>query len=147
VGIVTPAQENVGPGDRPDRGLSVMSAVRGLRVASGVILLLILSFMGPCRFVWTLFNSSFPRDLHDLAGERYRQLDETLPREGIYGFRTIGPLKVGKNHELEGDGESIARYVIAQYVLAPRVLDLGRSASLVIRDDLNPVRVRPREGR
>ena len=124
-----------------------MSALKGLRVASGVGLLLLFSLKEPCQFASKVYNASFPKDIHDLAEGRYRRLNEALPPKGVYGFRTIGPLKVGKNHELEGDGESIARYVLAQFLLAPRVIDLGRSRSPVIRDDLDPVRVRPLEGR
>ena len=123
-----------------------MAVVRRLRVASGVLLLLVFSFKEPCRYAWTLSHASFSRDVHDLAEVRYRPLVETLAPRGVYGFRTVGPLGVGKHHELEGGGESIARYVLAQFLLAPRVLDLGRSASPVIRDDLDPVRVRPLEG-
>jgi hypothetical protein len=144
--MVTSATEEEGTVDRPSRGARVMAVVRRLRVASGIVLLLVLSLKDPYQYGLMLFKTSFSTELHDVAEQRYRRLNKTLPPKGVYGFRTVGPLKLGKNYELEGDGESIARYVLAQFLLAPRVIDLGRSPIMIIRDDVDPVRVWPREG-
>jgi hypothetical protein len=72
---------------------------------------------------------------------RFRRVIAMLPPRGVVGYRPSSPLHVGKNHELVGDNRAIVRYVIAQYLLAPRVLDLGRSRPLVICDDLESVQV------
>ena len=146
LGIVRDEPVANGPGEGFAGRSRWVTWARRLRVASGIALLLVLSYRGPCRHAMALFTGSFPKGPFGLVEARYRRLVGTLPPRGVFGFRTVGPLKVGKNHELEGDSESIARYVFAQYLLAPRVLDLGPSRGPVIRDDLEPVRVSPGEG-
>ena len=139
------------PGDGRARGESLWARARRPRVAAGIVLVLVFALREPCRsalMIVGLLRSGPPGgDPIDLAERRFRRVKETLPPRGVFGYRGPGPLAIGRNHELEGDDRSITQYVIAQYVLAPRVLDLGPSSSPVIRDDLDPVRVTPREDR
>jgi hypothetical protein len=118
---------------------------RRLRVAAGIALVLAFALWADCLEALTVVASlgSGPSrtDPVTLSEMRFRRVIATLPPRGVVGYRSRSPLRVGKNHELEGDSGAIVRYVIAQYLLAPRVLDLDRSRPLVIRDDLEPVRV------
>jgi hypothetical protein len=131
------------------------SWARRLRVASAITLVLGFALAlqvrtAPAVIQGLLQPTPVAVDPVALAGARLREVEQALPPRGVFGYRGAGPLAIGRNHELEvnpGDNATIFRYVIAQYVLAPRVLDLGRTAPLVVRDDLDPVRVLPREGR
>jgi hypothetical protein len=124
---------------------------RRLRVAAGIVLVLAFALRADCLEALTVAASlgSGPSrtDPVTLSEIRFRRVIATLPPHGVVGYRPRSPLRVGKNQELEGDSGAIVRYVIAQYLLAPRVLDFGRSRPLVIRDDLEPVRVMTPEDR
>ena len=139
----------VRPGDGTDRGSRKPSWAKRLRVASGIVLVVAFALRDPGRsalMMAGLMQSGRPdADPVRLAERRFRRVVETLPPRGVFGYRARGSLKIGRNHELEGDDRSITAYVIAQYVLAPRVLDLGPAPRLVIRDDLEPARVTARE--
>jgi hypothetical protein len=131
----------------PGEGLGRGSWARRLRVGAGIVLVLVFALRTPCQEALLVPFGSFDKDPVSLAERRFLRLAETLPPRGVFGYRASGQLKLGRNHELEGDDRSIAGYVLAQYFLAPRVLDLGPTRPLVIRDDLDPIRVMPREDR
>jgi hypothetical protein len=139
----------------PARASLWAATARRLRVAAGIVLVLAFALRAGCLEALTVARSlgSGPSETDPVAftEKRFRRVIDSLPPRGVVGYRPSGPLQVGKNHELEGDDRAIARYVIAQYVLAPRVLvldlDLDRSRPLVIRDDLEPVRVMTDEDR
>jgi hypothetical protein len=132
-------------GNRRSRRPPWVLRARRFRVAAGIVLVLALalrSFYLSLLTVggWLCFGPT-DNDPVRLIERRLRGVEERLPPRGVVGYRASGPLKVGSNHELEGDDRSIARYVVAQYVLAPRILDFDRACPHVIRDDLDPVRV------
>lgn len=54
---------------------------------------------------------------------RFARLRARLPGRGVVGYRGVGPLRVGPNLELVGRDDAIARFVLAQYALAPLALD------------------------
>jgi hypothetical protein len=120
---------------------------RRLRVGAGIVLVLVFALHAPCQQALKLAAAGFTMDPVVVAEKRYKRVMQTLPMQGVYGYRASGPLKIGKNFELEGLSGPIGQYVIAQYILAPRVLDLGPTRPVVIRDDLDPPRVMPREDR
>jgi hypothetical protein len=133
------------------RSWRTTAPARRLRVAAGIVLVLAFALRADCleALAVTALLGSGPSgtDPVRLSELRFRRVSATLPPRGVVGYRPRSPLHVGKNHELEGDSQAIVRYVIAQYLLAPRVLDLGRSRPLVIRDDLDPVQVMSPEDR
>lgn len=75
------------------------------------------------------------------AEARLRGALEALPPRGVCGYRASGRLAIGQDQELAGDDASILQYVTAQYVLAPRVLDIGGERPVVLREDPRGVRV------
>jgi hypothetical protein len=130
------------------------SWARRLRVAAAIVLVLgfaLGSQFRTAKVVDALMQPApFRADPIDLAEARLEPVEKALSPRGVVGYRGSGPLRIGKSHELEvnpGDNATIFRYVVAQYVLAPRVLDLDQQGPLVIRDDREPVWVMPREDR
>src|SRR4051794_15833626 len=108
-----------------------------VRVALGLILIPSLALLATIRTALLMAGligaGAIDTDSAVLAERRFRRVKDKLPPRGVYGFRALGPLRVGKNHEVEGDDRSITQYVLAQYALAPRILDLFAAHPIVIR--------------
>src|SRR4051794_8157510 len=88
---------------------------RRFRVAAGIGLVLAFSlrtsFLSGFMVAGLLRAVPSGNDPIRRSERRFRPVEAILPPRGVFGYRASGPLKVGKNHELEGDGGSIARYV------------------------------------
>ena len=111
--------------------LAQLALVRGAEVPAGLIRLALAA----------------GRDPITVAEGRFRWVMEALPARGVYGFRALGPLTIDRDQEIEGDDRSSARDVSAQYVLAPRLLDVAATRGIVIREGSDGVRVTSGEGR
>jgi hypothetical protein len=122
-----------------------------IRVALGILLILGFVIQGlwlSALMMPALIRAAVAGKDPFARGEmRLRVILKSLPARGVYGYQASGPLKIGKNQEVEGDNRSISRYVLAQYTLAPRILDLGPGRPIVIHDDSDPVRVTSGEDR
>ena len=82
--------------------LSRGTRARRFRIGTGIVLILGFALYAPCRQAIKLASASFTKDPAVLAERRYRRVIETLPPRGVYGYRAIGPLKIGRNYELDG---------------------------------------------
>ena len=122
-----------------------MTPIR-IRIALGAGLLVLVTALSLVRtvppIVGLIGSGQIGRNsMITLAEARFRSVKGSLPPLGVYGYRAPGPLTIDRDYEIEGDDVSILHYVLAQYVLAPRVLDLDRARPPAIRDDLEPAGV------
>jgi hypothetical protein len=122
-----------------------------LRVTLGLALILVFAARGFVLITWELRLAARgigpETDMVTRAEARFRLVADRLPPRGVVGYRASGPLSIDRDYEIEGDDRSIGQFVLAQYALAPRVLDLNPGPPIVVHDGLDGIRVMAEQAR